>query len=285
MLLPRIPRTILLAAAVALSVPFATAAASPFATDLISHKGFPSPPGTYSDPAAVLGKPTTEFRGNIFDDQTYRASVLAAPYEQNPSGQPVITTIDGGQEIVVGFDHEVRNDPGNPFGVDLLVFGNSFFAASSPVSPASDMRDLSITAGANAEPVTVSVAQQPGGPWYTFAGRTGDGLFPTNAYRWDAAAGRWGGESDFTKPVDPALTDASFVGLSGADAIGLYAGSGGGAGFDLALTGFDWIRYVRLTGAAGEVDALADVTAVPEPSAAAAAGAVLVGLLARRRPR
>ena len=274
------------AACAAVTVAPAVVAASPFATDLVSHTGFPSTPGTYTDPSAVLGKPTTLFRGDAFDDGTYRASLVSAPYERDPAGRPVVTTIGAGQQIVVGFAQEVRNDPGNPFGIDLLVFGNSFFPASTPVSPTSDMRDLTIRGGANAEPVTVSVAQQPTGPWYTFAApATGDGLFPTNAYRWDAAAGTWGGESDFSRPVNPALTDASFNGLSAADAIGLYAGSGGGAGFDLALTGFEWIRYVRLTGDGGEVDALADVSPVPEPSAAAATGAIAVGLLARRRAR
>ena len=281
--MPRRARA-LAAVAAAVVAAAAGAVASPFATDLVSHTGYPATPGTYTDPAAVLGKPTTLFRGDAFDDGTYRASLVSAPYERDPAGRPVVTTIGAGQQIVVGFAQEVRNDPGNPFGIDLLVFGNSFFPASTPVSPTSDMRDLTIRGGANAEPVTVSVAQQPGGPWYTFGGTaTGDGLFPTNAYRWDAAAGEWGGESDFTRPVNPALTDASFVGRSAADAIGLYDGSGGGAGFDLALTGFEWIKYVRLTGDGGEVDALADVSPVPEPSAAAAAAAAVIGLLARRR--
>jgi hypothetical protein len=49
----------------------------------------------------------------------------------------------------------------------------------------------------------------------------------------------------------------------------LYAGSGGGAGIDLAALGLPWIEYVRVYQPAGdtfstEVDAVA---AVPEPAA------------------
>lgn len=82
---------------------------------------------------------------------------------------------------------------------------------------------------------------------------------------------------DFTKPVDPNLVLGDFSGLTVADAIDLYDGSGGGTSFDLKdLTTYDelaidpnsgcrWIQYVRLEGGegifaeGGQVDAVADV--------------------------
>ena len=119
------------------------------------------------------------------------------------------------------------------------------------------------------------------------AGPFADGLFPTNAYRWDRAAARWTDEeADFTKPVNPALTPADFAGKTAADALDLYDGSGGGTGFDLAAVGLPWIEYVRVEGvtgfAGGEIDAVADVSPVPEPAGVALIAAA-GGLLCRRR--
>ena len=262
------------------------AAADPYATTVVSSTGYPATPGLYTDPSAALGKPTTSFVDS-FENQTYRTSVVGAAFGNTPAGGPTVATVSAGQSIVVGFDHDVFDDPANPYGVDLLVFGNAFFAASGAVTPTTDPRTISITSGALAEGLTVSVAQSPTGPWYTYSGRTGDGMFPTQADRWNAAAGAYGPESDFTKPVNPALTNASFLNKTVDQAIGLYDGSGGGAGFDLAESGFAWVRYVQFTGTGGEIDAVSDVApAVPEPGTAGIAGVlVTAGLLARKQRR
>src|SRR5258705_7013383 len=68
----------------------------------------------------------------------------------------------------------------------------------------------------------------------------------------------------FTKPVNPARAQAITSGISAADAIDYYAGSGGGTGFDLRPSGFSAVRYVKVEGIApdfsdGEVDAFAIV--------------------------
>ncbi|QOV88616.1 hypothetical protein IPV69_20595 [Humisphaera borealis] len=258
--------------------------ASPFATSVVSTTGFPVTPGLYTDPSAVLGKPTTMYH-DALNGIDYRSSVVAAPFgTATDQATSIVTTLNAGQSIVVTFDHDVENDTKNPFGVDFIVFGNSFFTGSAAVTPTSDMGQISILAGVNSEAVTVEVAQSLAGPWYSYSTRTGDGLFPTQAYTWDGANNAWGAESDFTKPVDPSLGDASFVGKTAAEAIALYNGSGGGAGFDLTDSGFAWIRYIRLSGDGGDVDAIADVTAVPEPGAVALAFAA-GGLLLRRRTR
>lgn len=257
------------------------AAASPFASQVVEATGYGTP-GLYTTPAAVLGKPTTQFY-DAWEDQVFRTSAISAPFGTAPDGTtPLITTISNTQSITVTFDQNVENDPKNPFGVDLLVFGNSFFTGSAFVTPETNPSAVSILGGANSEPVTVSVAQSLSGPWYTFAG-TGDGLFPTQGYRLNG--NNWAAESDFTRPVNPAYTDATFENLTLTEAVALYDGSGGGAGFDLALSGFEWIRYVRLTGNGGEVDAIADVSPIPEPSSLAVVLSGAAGLLLRRRGR
>jgi hypothetical protein len=69
---------------------------------------------------------------------------------------------------------------------------------------------------------------------------------------------------DFTKPVNPAMrTRFGSGGLSAADGIDLYDGSGGGTGFDLKESGFTSIQYVKVEGltgySAGEIDAVSIV--------------------------
>lgn len=260
----------------------APTAASPFATEVVTSVGYPTTPGLYTNPAAVLGKPTTQFY-DAFEDATFRSTVVSAPFgTATDQLSSIITTVAAGQSITVTFDHNIENDAQNPFGVDFIVFGNSFFTASSPVTPGSDMGTLNIASGLNSEPLTIEVAQSLSGPWYSYAPRTADGLFPTQGYVWNAATSSWGAESDFTKPVDPSLTESSINGLSAASAIALYNGSGGGAGFDLTGSGFEWIRYVRITGDGGEIDAIADVTAVPEPGTVGLIAIASIALLRRR---
>lgn len=252
--------------------------ASDFAVEVVSYKGsFEASP--YDDPNSVLGKPTTW----IFDDWsglTYACSLVYSAWWTDPNGNKLITTIPDGSEIVVKFDHKVADDPGNPYGIDFIVFGNTFFVGGNWVEPDEDMEQCSISYFAGAEPVMVSVAQHPNGPWYTFVdGPYGDTAFPTNAFAWDRFANDWGQELDWLRPVDPNLSLSYFEGRSVADAIDtLYEGSAGGTGFDLKgldpndymelsvdpNTGRKWIQYIKveyLVGSyyPGDIDGFSDV--------------------------
>jgi hypothetical protein len=67
-----------------------------------------------------------------------------------------------------------------------------------------------------------------------------------------------------------------------------YAGSGGGTGVDLATVGLAWIQYVRVWQPADatwstEVDAFADVAAVPEPATWGLAAAILLACVSSSR--
>lgn len=226
--------------------------------------------GLYNDPSAALGPPTLSFIDAFYRTEMV-ASLVVPVTNVDRDGHKLLLTLRSRQFVKLEFDEPVEDDPRNPFGIDLLVFGNSFFVASDFVGPDTSMDDVWIVAPVASEDILVAVsATGIGDPdsdpdeWYVYRnGPTGDGLYPTNAFLWNECANDWGPESDFTRPVDPSLSAFDFVGMTAAEAIRAYRRSGGGAGFDLAESGFSQIRFVYLTGRGGEVDALADVAPMP----------------------
>ncbi|MCG3132885.1 MAG: hypothetical protein FLDDKLPJ_03752 [Phycisphaerae bacterium] len=246
---------------------YAGFASDPWADAVVDFSPSLDGRGLYNDPVAALGEPTRTFI-DPFSGEPFRASVVVAPLNRDESGRKTLLTLRRGEFVKVRFDEPVEDDPRNPFGIDLLVFGNAFFVADAGIDPETNMDGVMILGGAYREPVIVAVSPTgEGNPeshpeaWHVFSGGPyGDDLFPTNAFLWDSCAHAWGSPSDYTRPVDPALTEADFIGLSAGEGITLYRGSGGGAGFDLAATPFASVQYVYLTSESlGEVDALADV--------------------------
>ena len=265
-------------------------AISDFAVEVIEYSGvFDSSP--YDDPNAVLGKPATQCINNdpMTPEPTFRVKLIEAAYNRDLNQNKVITTIDPGEYIVVKFDHKVMDYPLNPYGQDLIVFGNSAIdmVGDQQASDSSNMNALLLTASGIFDEVLVSVSQD-GQNWHSFdpvAGPWADDLYPTQAYLWDHENAKWTDqEMDFTRPVDPNLSLADFNGISAADAIDLYDGSGGGTPFDLKdlpdydqlvadpNTGYRWIKFIRLEGGegqfaiGGQVDAVADVAVCGDPS-------------------
>ncbi len=264
----------------ALTIP---ALASPYATEIVDSQG-PFGNGIYGDPNAVLGKPTTDFYDS-WGNKTSRVKMVEAPYNTDVDGNPLITTLNTGSYITVKFDHRVEDDPNNPYGLDFQVFGNAFYVGSGWVTDDSDMNTYSLTGGIYTEAVRVSVSQD-GENWYTYEnGPYGDTAFPTHAYEWDSENSQWtDNEMDFTRPVDPALADILAAGgITVAEAIEMYNGSGGGTGFDLAESGYDWIEYIRVEGSGGEIDAFADISSVPLPGAAWLLLSGLMGICGLKR--
>jgi len=257
-------------------------AAGPFAAAVVAAEGpFGAPP--YDDPASVLGMPSTDFYdpwGGLFGGTTMRRVKLVEPaHDFDPSQtRKLVTTLGEGSLIIVRFEQPITDDPAHPYGLDLLVFGNAWFASSGFADDSADMNTLMLIGGGFAEPMKVSVSPgctgKPGedaADWRTWAwycyenGPYADTAFPTHAYRWNRADSTWSREGmDFTKPVNPVLGPMfESGGLSAADAIDLYAGSGGGTGFDLAESGFALVHYVKVEGQAGfdggEIDAFSCV--------------------------
>lgn len=184
-----------------------------------------------------------------------------------------LVVLGPGGSLTVWFDKPVYNNPHNPFGVDLLIFGNAFFTRDADGKAASVV----------SEPGVVEVSQD-GSTWFTIPNVFADGLYPTMGYV-DAVYSGFGYSggttpTDFTRPVDPSFDP---IGKTEAEIVAGYAGSGGGLGVDIGLVGLNWIHYVRVSQPetdawTTEIDAFVAVSAVPETSSLASA-ALCVGLL------
>jgi hypothetical protein len=289
----------------------ATATYAPGPADNTTYGPFHSS-GFWNNPQAVLGKPnvvdkddtdwnpgTSEFREiNVVWPAWYQGvddpAAANTNYASNPTGATKVNNgcgLRSGSQIVVEFDEIITNDANNPYGLDFIVHGNPFFATGEMVYKDTNMNEYTLGSfsgmGAGAvfeERVTVSVAQSLDGPWYTYDSAFGDWFFPTQPLKWDREAtnpntgedGDWTSEEmDWTKPVNPTLTDLEneaqavgtgtynyFGGATVADALDLYDGSAGGTGFDLAESPFEWIKYVQFTdpdGKEGEICGVVDV--------------------------
>ena len=222
-------------------------------------------------------------------EPNFRVKLVEPAYDVDLNDKKVVTTLNQGATIVVKFDHKVVDYPGNLYGIDFIVFGNSWFFGSGNVSDSTNMNTYILAPYyGQFGKIGVSVSQD-GNNWHDFSnGPYADDLFPTQAYKWDRANARWTDkEMDFTRPVDPNLSYSDFVGISAADAIDLYDGSGGGTGYDLQNltdynnlavdpnTGYRWIQYVKLAGPAesqGVIDAISDVAACGDPTHPCPAG-------------
>ncbi|MBN1341625.1 MAG: hypothetical protein JXQ73_03045 [Phycisphaerae bacterium] len=265
-----------------------SAMASDFATQVLSYTqgtGVPMDPVSglpFNDPNSALGAPTIDSTGDGFDIPSWEAVPLVPVYGALRTFE--VVTVGNSGQLTLAFDHPVVDNPANPYGVDFIVFGNSFQTVQGGGKWWNgDPTGTCLGSGFNAEPGRVSVAQDPNGPWYTFSpGPYADTFAPTigrsyvedpndadpNVGVWNEW---WGAPMDPTKPLDPNdpnYSAAGFSGMSVAQVAQAYAGSAGGTGFDLSAVGLSWIQYVRIEDvdpnifATTEIDAVADVAAV-----------------------
>jgi hypothetical protein len=109
-------KTILMLLAVGAALPAPAAAQTPFATAVLE---FAPAPGQfvndplYDDPAAALGRP---YGGGF----------------SGPGTSSLVSLGGFGGSIILGFDHTVRDDPANPFGLDAIVYGNALWVGANP---------------------------------------------------------------------------------------------------------------------------------------------------------
>ncbi len=244
-------------------------ASDPWADQVVSYvPGAGIQPG-YNLPGSALGEPTRFAGVGVFPGAV---TPFNPPYLANE-----IVSIGQGGHLVLRFDEPVTNDAANPFGIDLIIFGNTGYIDGA--YPAGVVAGIF---GAGGGAVEVSA---DGFNWFVVPG-VADGPFPTLGYAdltdpYSPVPGLV--NTDFTRPVDPMLapTGMTFVQL-----VSAYNGSGGGTGIDIAGTGLGAISYVRITAGAGatvEIDAVADVTAIPAPGAAVLLGLLLTGARRSRR--
>ncbi len=226
-------------------------AGSSFATTIESYTSGVGVPIGFSNPSTTLGAPERFTGEGIFPG-------AVTPFN-SPFGTDEIVSIGEGGSLVVGFDAPITDDPANPFGIDLLIFGNSFYFDSSFPN--------GVMGGHATEGGVVEVSQN-GINWFLVNNVNADGGFPTLGYQdlagpFDTNAGTI--PTNFLKPVDPSFDP---TGLNFAAIVAGYNGSGGGAGVDLATVGLPWIQFVRISNPVGsgispEIDAFARV---PSPA-------------------
>ena len=256
---------------VLVSVP-TTASAANYGAEVVSYQpGTGAAPG-YNQTSAALGEPSRVTPGDFGGP----VDPFSSPWQ---TGQ--ILSVGAGGSLTLRFPQPVLDQPGNPYGLDFLVFGSAAFLIVNGDFSGGGVTDGGLF-GDNQGTSRVSVSSD-GSSFFTLAPALApkvDGLFPTD------------GAGDFSRPVNPALTSADFNGLDLAGIRERYAGSGGGMGYDLAwardgagqpvhLESIQFVRIDVLSDRA-EIDA---ISAVPEPTPLALLGVGAAALLVARRGR
>ena len=221
---------------------------SPFAVDVVHFDPGVGGISGYDDPESALGGPTRTTGGSLFP-------AAVTPFQPAWLASEVVSLGIGGT-IELAFDHLVLDDPNNPFGIDLLIFGNAFCTdINAP---------WGVAGGIYEEGGQIEVSLD-GLEWVLIPDAMADGAFPTLGWQdtepYSEAAGRI--PTDFTKPVNPNRHPNGLIGLDFDAILETYDGAGGGVGIDLASVGLAAIRFVRITNtgvdSTPEIDAIADV--------------------------
>ena len=223
---------------------------NPWADSVISYvEGVGGSPG-YNSPAASIGEPSRFTGEGIWPGVV---SPFNAPWLADE-----IVSIGSTGSLVVAFDEPVVNDLANPWGIDLIVFGNTGCIDNS--YPNGVVGGLFSDDGG-----TIEVSAD-GKLWVAITTTLADGLWPTRGYidsqPYDSIEGML--PSDFTMPIDPRLTLDHVMGLTNDELMEYYRTSGGGTPIDLAETGLEEISFVRITVDSNsklsvEIDGMADV--------------------------
>ncbi|HWB19927.1 MAG TPA: dockerin type I domain-containing protein [Phycisphaerales bacterium] len=206
--------------------------------------------GAYTNPMTALGSPERFTGEGVFPS-------CVTPF--NPTfGLDEIVSIGAGGQLTLKFNTPVTDDPNNPYGIDLIIFGNTGFSdANYPNGIVSAPFD---------DPAGTVQVSADGANWHTIPGASADWLFPTLGYNdailYETSPGS--SLTDFTRPIDPRLTLNDVLGLNSTQLGSLYHESGGGQGIDLASVGLTSVSYIRFSNSSSsnipEIDAVADVS-------------------------
>lgn len=230
----------------------------------------------FDDALVALGRPTVDTTGE-WDEP----GIPVVPVQPAFRAFELVSIGDGGF-IELAFDHPVVDHPDNPHGRDFIVFGNGFQNLKSGRWTNGSPHLSTAGTNGNYEAALVSVSQD-GERWFSFTnGPYADDFAPTLGRVYDPSRVEtnlgawnlwWGGPTDPTLPLDPALSAFDWLDLTVAEISARYRGSAGGTAFDISgldlasdpASGLKWIRYVRIERMGDlnpEVDAVADVSPV-----------------------
>jgi hypothetical protein len=224
-----------------------------FADTVISYTQGSGANPSYNTPSSALGAPTT-FIGY------QNADPFNPPYQSSD-----IVGIGTGGSLTLQFNTPIQNNAAHPYGLDFIIFGHAGF--NEDFGNGTVLDGSFFTGGTSDVHVSVSA---DGLTFYTLnlaLAPVADGLFPTDASGNPLVA------------VNPSLTAADFSGqtLSGIES--LYAGSAGGAGYDLAWAvdgnnqsvNLSSISFVRLENFGDDPAYIDAISVVPEPTTSALA--------------
>jgi hypothetical protein len=237
----------MLALASVLLVP--SLASGQFATSVVSYTPGIGVSSDYTNSASALGEPSRTTPG------AFGGPVDA--FDSAYLGSQVVSVGAGGS-LTLAFRTPITNNPANPFGLDFIIFGNAGFVITNGEFSGKGITDGSLY-GNNPGTSRVSVSAD-GVTFYTLNPALApavDSLFPTD------------GAGNFFLPVNPAFSAGTFSGQGLAGVEERYAGSGGGAGYDIAwaqdtngqsvtLASASYVRVEVLSGKS-DVDGMAAV--------------------------
>jgi hypothetical protein len=226
---------------------------------------------SFNDPQTALGRPTVDSTGEDWSIPESTAVPVVDVYSVFRSFEIVTVGTDG--SLILEFDHNIENDPDNPYGVDFIIYGNSYQEIGGGAMWDNGDPNKTTTGGKTFEESGKVLVSQNGVDWVEFTnGPFADSFSPTfgrvydevNPYHpdsnWDWN-NWWGKATDATLPIDPSWTGSVFDGKSVKEASEMCGLSAGGTGFDIASVGLEYVRYVKIVSANGvtpEVDAVAD---------------------------
>jgi len=223
---------------------------SPWADTVISFdEGIGGSPG-YNSPMTAIGEPSRFTGEDIWPG-------VVSPFNAPWLPEEIVSMGSSGS-LVISFDEPVVDDPANPWGIDLIVFGNTGCIDNSYPN--------GVVGGLFSDDGGLIEVSANGKQWFEITTSLADGLWPTRGFidsqPYDDVEGTQ--PSDFTMPVDPRLTLDDVMGLANDELMSLYRTSGGGAPIDLAETGLSEISYVRISVSESsklsvEIDGMADV--------------------------
>ena len=239
-----------------------------FASGVVNYTPGSNPASGANLPDSALGEPSR------FTEHQFGGPV--DPF--NPAFlNTQIVSVGAGGSLTLHMGAPVMNDPGNPCGIDFIIYGNAGLGLNFTTGQADG------TLFGSAAPGNTRVSVSSDNLTYfsldlSLAPMV-DSYFPTD------------GSGLFGRAVDPALANgAAFNGLTLPEIRALYDGSAGGAGFDLAWArdgggqpvSLDSVNYIRVEvfNTAAEIDG---ISAVPEPSTWALLGLGASAILLRKR--
>lgn len=235
-----------------------------YADAVVSYVQGTTPNPGHNNASTALGEPTRVIPGDFGGPVT----PFNTPYMNSQ-----VVSVGAGGSLTVQFNSPILNHPSNPYGLDFIIFGNAGFVDTDWPNGMSDGSLYGNSAPGSTQ-VSVSADNINYFVLNTSLSPLVDSLYPTD------------GSGNFQTPVNPSWAASAFAGQNLSGIRALYAGSGGGAGFDIAWASVPLpaINYIRVEVLSGDAD-IDGFSAVPEPTtwALLGMGAVACAFSQRRR--